>query len=65
MLTRSVIFEVAGNTKGRKERLRGHIGVNTSADRDGWTIGPPALSEYAVDPVGVETINPSDYAERV
>ena len=60
MLTRRVIFEVAGKTRGRKERLRGHIGVKTRADRDGWTMGPPALREYAVDPVGVETMSPSD-----
>ncbi len=49
-----------GNTSGRKERLRGHMGVSTSALSDGWTMGPPADSEYAVDPVGVDTIIPSD-----
>ena len=25
----------------------------------GWTIGPPAAIEYAVEPVGDEMINPS------
>jgi len=25
----------------------------------GWTSDPPADSEYAVDPVGVETVRPS------
>jgi hypothetical protein len=50
----------AGKTKGRKERLRGQIGVRTRALRDGWTMGPPAEREYAVEPVGVETIKPSD-----
>jgi hypothetical protein len=50
----------AGKTKGRKERLLGQIGVRTRALRDGWTMGPPAEREYAVEPVGVETIKPSD-----
>jgi hypothetical protein len=27
----------------------------------GLTIGPPAESEYAVEPVGVETIKPSAF----
>lgn len=56
----SVIIEDEGKTSGRKDRLRGQIGVRTRALRDGWTMGPPADSEYAVDPVGVETIRPSD-----
>ena len=59
-LTLSVIFDVAGNTNGLNDKLRGQIGVNTSADSDGWTIGPPVESEYAVEPVGVDTISPSD-----
>ena len=59
--TRRVIIEVDGNTRGRKDRLRGQIGVNTRALRDGCTIGPPADREYAVDPVGVDTMSPSDY----
>ena len=59
-LTLSVIFDVAGNTNGLNDKLRGQIDVNTSADSDGWTIGPPAESEYAVEPVGVDTISPSD-----
>lgn len=50
-----------GKTRGRNERLRGQIGVSTSALRDGWTMGPPAESEYAVEPVGVDTMRPSDY----
>jgi hypothetical protein len=58
--TRRVIEEEAGNTSGRKDRLRGQIGVRTRALSDGWTIGPPAEREYAVEPVGVETIKPSD-----
>jgi len=49
-----------GKTNGRNDRLRGHIGVKTSALREGWTIGPPAEREYAVEPVGVETMRPSD-----
>ena len=59
-LTRSVMSDDDGNTRGRNERLRGQIGVKTRALNDGWTIGPPADREYAVEPVGVETISPSD-----
>jgi hypothetical protein len=57
--TRSVIEDNAGKTSGRNDKLRGQIGVRTIALREGWTIGPPAESEYAVDPVGVETMRPS------
>jgi hypothetical protein len=59
--TRRVIDEDEGKTRGRKERLRGHIGVRTRALSDGWTIGPPAEREYAVEPVGVDTMRPSDW----
>lgn len=61
-LTRNVMTDDAGKTSGRNDRLRGQIGVRTSALSEGCTIGPPADSEYAVDPVGVETMRPSDYA---
>lgn len=53
-------IEDEGNTSGRNERLRGQMGVKTSALSDGWTMGPPADKEYAVEPVGVDTIRPSD-----
>ena len=43
--TRNVMTDELGNTSGLKERLRGHMGVSTSALSDGWTIGPPAESE--------------------
>ena len=36
------------------------MGVRTIALSEGCTIGPPAESEYAVDPVGVDTMIPSD-----
>lgn len=62
-LTRRVMEDEEGKTSGRKERLRGQMGVRTSAESDGCTIGPPALREYAVEPVGVDTISPSDYKE--
>jgi hypothetical protein len=45
--------------KGLTLRLCGAIGVITKLLEDGANIGPPQLSEYAVDPVGVATINPS------
>lgn len=50
-----------GKTRGLNDRLRGQMGVSTSALREGCTMGPPADNEYAVDPVGVETIRPSDW----
>ena len=55
-----MIDDEDGNTRGRKDKLRGQIGVRTMALRDGCTMGPPAESEYAVDPVGVDTMRPSD-----
>lgn len=59
-----MIDEDDGKTSGRNDKLRGQIGVRTSALNEGCTMGPPADNEYAVDPVGVETIIPSDYARR-
>lgn len=59
--TRSVMDDEAGNTNGRNERLRGQMGVRTIALSEGCTIGPPADNEYAVEPVGVDTIKPSDW----
>ena len=46
-------------TTGRSVKVCGQIGVITKASTAGCTIGPPAESEYAVEPVGVPTINPS------
>lgn len=60
--TRKVIAEDDGNTRGRNDKLRGQIGVRTIALSEGCTIGPPADSEYAVEPVGVEMIRPSQTA---
>ena len=37
----------------------GHMDVITKQFRSGLKIGPPAASEYAVEPVGVEMITPS------
>src|SRR5437763_13809543 len=34
----------------------GETGVMTNALTDGVRIGPPAASEYAVEPVGVDTM---------
>jgi len=42
---RNVIIDEDGKTSGRNDRLRGHIGVRTSALREGCTIGPPADRE--------------------
>ena len=39
--------------------MRGAIGVSERIPFPGEIIGPPQLSEYAVEPVGVEIIKPS------
>ena len=52
----SLLFEI---TIGRTDKLCGAIGVITKLSESGIMIGPPQLKEYAVDPVGVETISPS------
>ena len=46
-------------TNGLAFKLCGAIGVKTRFLLSGSTIGPPQLSEYPVDPVGVDTISPS------
>ena len=46
-------------------RLCGDIGVNTNELLDGEITGPPQLNEYPVDPVGVDTIKPSDQYELI
>ena len=46
-------------TKGRAFRLCGAIGVNTKDLVVGAITGPPQLSEYPVEPVGVAIIKPS------
>jgi len=37
------------------------MGVRRNASVSGWEMGPPAESEYAVDPVGVDSSRPSAY----
>lgn len=55
------IEEEEGSNSGLKDRDRGQIGVKTNACTEGCTIGPPDDREYAVEPVGVDTMRPSDY----
>lgn len=43
---------------GRNERECGQMGVTIMAGTLGWIMEAPAATAYAVDPVGVETINP-------
>jgi hypothetical protein len=49
----------SGRSIGRKESVWGQIGVRRIAGICGWTSDPPAEREYAVDPVGVDTVRPS------
>ena len=55
--TRKQISTLVGRTKGRKLRDWGHTGVRMTHCAQGLTMEPPALRLYAVDPVGVLTIN--------
>ena len=50
---------VFGNTNGRAERACGATGVKSKHGTVGATRDPPAAIEYADDPDGVATINPS------
>lgn len=52
-----------GRSNGLNESDRGHTGVITNACTEGCTIGPPDDKEYAVEPVGVETMRPSDWGK--
>ena len=59
VLMRSETMLESGITIGRIVRLCGANGVSKNERHEGATIGPPALNEYAVEPVGVEIITPS------
>ena len=50
---------LSGNTIGFDETECAHIGVMHIPPRRGSRTGPPADSEYAVEPVGVAAIRPS------
>src|SRR3954451_24896258 len=50
---------VSGTITGRFVSMCGQIGVMQIAGTEGKMMGPPADSEYAVDPVGVEMMRPS------
>lgn len=54
-----VITMLSGTITGRFVNICGQIGVIQSASTFGKMIGPPADNEYAVEPVGVETMRPS------
>ena len=59
MWLRTRIGRSDGIRRGRLVSVCGQIGVRQTALTVGNTMGPPAASEYAVEPVGVETIRPS------
>ena len=48
-----------GNTMLRSISEWGQMEVTTKQSVSGLTTGPPAAIEYAVEPVGVDTITPS------
>ena len=48
-----------GSTIGRLDSENGDMGVSKNAETVGSSIGDPKAAEYAVEPVGVETITPS------
>jgi len=45
--------------RGRLVKVWGQIGVRMMTGMPGWTMGPPAEREWAVDPVEVEMMSPS------
>jgi len=55
----TVIWRLSGRAIGLIESDDGQIGLTTKLGTCGWTIGPPAESACAVEPVGVDTISPS------
>src|SRR4051812_16846728 len=57
--TTILISDKSTTTKALCVSECGHTGVTTNASTAGINIGPPAANEYAVDPVGVDTITPS------
>ena len=57
--TRNSTSTESGSTTGRKESVCGQMGVMRIAGTFGCTMDPPALTEYAVDPVAVASITPS------
>lgn len=58
-VTLSVMRVSSESTIGLTLRLCGAIGVITTLPDRGEMIGPPQLSEYPVEPVGVDTMSPS------
>ena len=56
----TLISLLSGITIGRLDSECDAIGTNTMPFKVGCNNGPPADNEYAVDPVGVETIKPSE-----
>lgn len=63
--TSKLRMESSGMTTGRTFRLCGATGVITKLALFGNKIGPPHESEYPVEPVGLETINPSAQYEFI
>ena len=55
----SLMAQLSEMAIGRNVRLWGAIGDIMRACRSGASMGPPTLSVYAVEPVGVEIISPS------
>jgi hypothetical protein len=53
------ISALLGIMIGRFVSVKGHMGFMMKESCSGKTIGPPAESEYAVEPVGVDMIIPS------
>ena len=54
-----IMWDDAGRINGLKDNDLGQIGVRIMQGTKGWVIDPPAESEYAVEPVGVENTSPS------
>src|SRR5512145_3111398 len=55
------IITSSGSTIGLLVNVWEQMGVRSILPSVGYTIGPPAEREYAVEPVGVEIISPSAF----
>src|SRR5438045_3133475 len=59
LASRTFTCAEGGTTSGRWVRVCGQMGVSRIASCVGRMMGPAALNEYAVEPVGVATMRPS------
>ena len=60
MISEHPLGKMMSELKNLKDNEKGQIAERIIPSTLLWRIGPPELKEYAVEPVGVEQIIPSD-----